>query len=268
MTRISLVSVVYCSLETPDRSAAPYTHQWHTKPRILGLNPVLIRSRLIWIEFGAQCFLPCSKHWLPRQQGKLNDCFKSPSEYGRVCEFTVFLFYSRGLTAVGVGSTQGWAAPNWLNEPVERMPWYPRVVYCNGWPCTIASRARVRHCFPKLQRAGPAFACYQDPSSSFSRVRLSPGSVLDGAKDLVRGLAAGLARGYGLRPVECLLPPGIVLHPESNVHGVQHRYHLLSVEKSNDTPTRVTATPVASFGLPTCGRRLAAQLLLSGHLSA
>jgi hypothetical protein len=52
MTRISLLSVVYCSLETPARSAAPYAHQWHTKPKILGLNlsPVLIRSQLLfWI---------------------------------------------------------------------------------------------------------------------------------------------------------------------------------------------------------------------------
>src|SRR3972149_8819512 len=39
MTRTSLISVVYCSLETPAKSAAPYTHQWHTKPTILGLNP-------------------------------------------------------------------------------------------------------------------------------------------------------------------------------------------------------------------------------------
>jgi len=45
MTRISLISVEYCSLETPAMSAAPYAHQWHTKPKILGLNsnPVLIR---------------------------------------------------------------------------------------------------------------------------------------------------------------------------------------------------------------------------------
>src|SRR5208283_1594147 len=49
MTRMSLISVVYCSLETPARSAAPYAHQWHTKPNILGLNlgPVLIRSHLL-----------------------------------------------------------------------------------------------------------------------------------------------------------------------------------------------------------------------------
>src|SRR5208337_5002202 len=48
MTRISLISVVYCSLETPARSAAPYAHQWHTKPNILGLNviPVPINSHL------------------------------------------------------------------------------------------------------------------------------------------------------------------------------------------------------------------------------
>jgi hypothetical protein len=38
MTRISLTSVVYCSLETPAMSAAPYAHQWQTKPNILGLN--------------------------------------------------------------------------------------------------------------------------------------------------------------------------------------------------------------------------------------
>jgi len=46
MTRMSLTSVVYCSLETPARSAAPYPHQWHTKPNILGLNlsPAPIRS--------------------------------------------------------------------------------------------------------------------------------------------------------------------------------------------------------------------------------
>ena len=44
ITRISLISFVYCSLETPARSAAPYAHQWHTNPNILGVNlrPVLI----------------------------------------------------------------------------------------------------------------------------------------------------------------------------------------------------------------------------------
>jgi len=49
MTRISLVSVVYCSLETPAKSAAPYAHQWHTNPNILGLNlsPVLILSHFL-----------------------------------------------------------------------------------------------------------------------------------------------------------------------------------------------------------------------------
>ncbi len=49
MTRISLFSVVYCSLETPAKSAAPYAHQWHTKPNIFGLNlsPVVIRSQLL-----------------------------------------------------------------------------------------------------------------------------------------------------------------------------------------------------------------------------
>jgi hypothetical protein len=50
MTRMSLISVVYCSLATPDMSAAPYAHQWHTKPNILGLNlsAVLIRSHLLY----------------------------------------------------------------------------------------------------------------------------------------------------------------------------------------------------------------------------
>jgi len=49
MTRISLISVEYCSLETPAMSAAPYAHQWHTKPNIFGLNlsPVVIRSQLL-----------------------------------------------------------------------------------------------------------------------------------------------------------------------------------------------------------------------------
>jgi hypothetical protein len=49
MTRISLISVEYCSLETPAMSAAPYAHQWQTKPNILGLNlsPVPIRSQLL-----------------------------------------------------------------------------------------------------------------------------------------------------------------------------------------------------------------------------
>jgi len=28
----------YCILETPAKSAAPYPHQWQTKPIILGLN--------------------------------------------------------------------------------------------------------------------------------------------------------------------------------------------------------------------------------------
>ena len=52
MTRISLVSVVYCSLETPAMSPAPYAHQWHTKPRILGLNlsAVLILSHHLQLE--------------------------------------------------------------------------------------------------------------------------------------------------------------------------------------------------------------------------
>jgi hypothetical protein len=49
MTRISLISVEYCSLETPARSAAPYAHQWHTNPNIFGLNSrsVLIRWNLL-----------------------------------------------------------------------------------------------------------------------------------------------------------------------------------------------------------------------------
>jgi len=38
MTRMSRIFVEYCSLETPAMSAAPYAHQWHTKPIILGLN--------------------------------------------------------------------------------------------------------------------------------------------------------------------------------------------------------------------------------------
>jgi hypothetical protein len=44
-----MVSVVYCSLETPAMSAAPYAHQWHAKPNILGLNlsPVLILISLL-----------------------------------------------------------------------------------------------------------------------------------------------------------------------------------------------------------------------------
>jgi len=35
-------------------SAAPYAHQWHTKPNILGLNlyPVLIRSQLLILVSG------------------------------------------------------------------------------------------------------------------------------------------------------------------------------------------------------------------------
>ena len=44
ITRRILISVEYCSLETPARSAAPYAHQLHAKPNIFGLNlkPVLI----------------------------------------------------------------------------------------------------------------------------------------------------------------------------------------------------------------------------------
>jgi len=36
-------------------SPAPYAHQWHTNPMILGLNlsPVLIRSHLFWSAFPA-----------------------------------------------------------------------------------------------------------------------------------------------------------------------------------------------------------------------
>ncbi len=49
MTRISLISVVYCSLETPARSAAPYAHQLHAKPSTFGLNLrlALMRSHLL-----------------------------------------------------------------------------------------------------------------------------------------------------------------------------------------------------------------------------
>jgi hypothetical protein len=58
MTRISLVSVVYCSLETPAMSPAPYAHQWHTKPMILGLNlsPALIRFHLSDAKSGFKNF--------------------------------------------------------------------------------------------------------------------------------------------------------------------------------------------------------------------
>jgi hypothetical protein len=44
MTRTSLISFEYCSLETPARSAAPYCQQQYAKPMILGLNlsPALI----------------------------------------------------------------------------------------------------------------------------------------------------------------------------------------------------------------------------------
>jgi len=38
MTLTTLVSAVYCSLETPAISAAPYAHQWHKKQMIFGLN--------------------------------------------------------------------------------------------------------------------------------------------------------------------------------------------------------------------------------------
>jgi len=46
MTRTILILGVYCSLETPARSAAEYPHQLHKKPKILGLNsnPSLIYS--------------------------------------------------------------------------------------------------------------------------------------------------------------------------------------------------------------------------------
>ena len=40
MTLTSLISGEYCSLETPARSARPYPHQKHKKPKILGLNSV------------------------------------------------------------------------------------------------------------------------------------------------------------------------------------------------------------------------------------
>src|SRR5665647_1133560 len=45
ITRITLLSGVYCSLDTPAKSAAPYAHDWQTNPNILGVNlrPVLIR---------------------------------------------------------------------------------------------------------------------------------------------------------------------------------------------------------------------------------
>ena len=54
MTRISLTSVAYCSLETPARSAAPYPHHWHTKPTILGLkvSAELIRLNLLYRHSG------------------------------------------------------------------------------------------------------------------------------------------------------------------------------------------------------------------------
>src|SRR3990172_5060370 len=60
MTRTILISVVYCSLETPARSAAPYPHQKHKKPKILGLNsnpvPILISplSQKIKVTFNWQ----------------------------------------------------------------------------------------------------------------------------------------------------------------------------------------------------------------------
>src|SRR5512133_3760342 len=38
MTRMSLISFAYCSLETPAVSAAPYAHQWHRNPSIFGLK--------------------------------------------------------------------------------------------------------------------------------------------------------------------------------------------------------------------------------------
>jgi hypothetical protein len=40
-------------------SAAPYAHQWHTKPSIFGLNlsPVLIRSQLLYHDYRL-CPLP------------------------------------------------------------------------------------------------------------------------------------------------------------------------------------------------------------------
>ncbi len=49
--RISLISVVYCSLDTPARSAAPYAQVSQAKPSILGLN---FESVLIIITFSSQ----------------------------------------------------------------------------------------------------------------------------------------------------------------------------------------------------------------------
>ena len=45
---MSLIWVEYCSLETPAISAAPYAHQWQTKPNTLGLN---VNSELIPLQF-------------------------------------------------------------------------------------------------------------------------------------------------------------------------------------------------------------------------
>jgi hypothetical protein len=58
MTRISRISLVYCSLETPARSAAPYAHQWHTNPNIFGLNsrPALIGFSLVYWVFDNKQF--------------------------------------------------------------------------------------------------------------------------------------------------------------------------------------------------------------------
>ena len=53
MTRTILILGVYCSLETPARSAAEYPHQLHKKPKIFGLNsnPLLILITLLRQQF-------------------------------------------------------------------------------------------------------------------------------------------------------------------------------------------------------------------------
>jgi len=82
MTRISLISVVYCSLETPARSAAPYAHQWHTKPNTLGLNlgPALICPHLFLYEtFGFLESQMSSSSLIPAEAGiqSFNDLLDS-----------------------------------------------------------------------------------------------------------------------------------------------------------------------------------------------
>src|SRR5660398_182759 len=49
MSRIFRIYGIYCSLETPAKSAAEYPHQLQRKPRTLGLNsnPALIRIHLL-----------------------------------------------------------------------------------------------------------------------------------------------------------------------------------------------------------------------------